>query len=253
MKRKQCGLFAVMCLLAGSAFAQEDRIESDRPGQTQTPGLTSKGYLQVEAGIEKDQERDGAYMLRHPEAVLKFGLSDRWELRTELTSETWRDKVAKEYHYGLKPVEVGFKAKLAEEKGMRPATSLYTLVGLPALASRDHRVSHVFPTVRLLFKNQLTGKLELDYNIGPEWDGEQAQPQWLYSVDPEWKIGEKWEAFLEVFGYLQKGKAPQHHLDGGLAYFPSNDLKIDLFGGKGISAEAPDYFISLGVSFRLRP
>jgi hypothetical protein len=62
----------------------------------------------------------------------------------------------------------------------------------------------------------------------------------------------KWEAFIETYAYLQQGQAPQHHIDGGFAFYPANNIKLDLWAGKGLSKEAPDYFTSAGISFRLK-
>jgi hypothetical protein len=105
----------------------------------------------------------------------------------------------------------------------------------------------------MLFENKLTDKIKLAYNAGAEWQGDDSGPQWLYTFSPQFELGKKWEAFLETFAYLQKGEAAKHHIDGGFAFYPANNLKLDLWGGKGISAEAPDYFVSAGISFRLKP
>lgn len=244
-------LFAVLLIAAGSN-AQDKKIEADRPGETQTPNTVSKGYFQAEIGFEKEQQTKDDYTLLHPQMHLKYGLSKRFEIRAEITAESDKQSSSNEFTYGLNPIEIGFKAQLLEAKGVLPQTSLYTQVGIPKLASKDHQTPHAIPHLRLLFENKLTEKLHLDYNIGADWDGEQTAPQWLYTIAPELEIGEKWEVFVEEFAYFQKGQASLHHFDGGIAYFPIPNVKLDVYGGKGISKEAPDYFISAGISFRLK-
>ena len=41
--------------------------------------------------------------------------------------------------------------------------------------------------------------------------------------------------YAEVFGFILKNELPQHNLDGGIAYYLTNDLKVDISGGFGIS------------------
>jgi len=249
-KRNLLPLF--FSLFVVSVHAQDKKIQSDRPGETQTPAITPKQFFQAEIGFEKEQQIKDDYSAMHPQVQLKYGLSERFELRAELTAETNKEFSSNKFQYGLRPVEFGFKAKLLEEKGALPETSFYTQIGVPSLASKDHQTTHAVPHLRLLFQNKFSEKFHLEYNIGADWDGEETSPQWLYTVSPEIEIGEKWEAFVEAFGYFQKGMAAQHHVDGGLAFYPTNHVKLDVYAGKGISKEAPDYFISAGVSFRLK-
>lgn len=147
-----------------------------------------------------------------------------------------------EFRCGWKPVEFGIKAKLLEEKGLPPLTTFYTQVGVPSFASKDYQTSLTAPRLKLLFENRIAKKLHLNYNVGAEWDGENPKPRWVYSIDPELELSDKWELFVETFAYLQRGEAAQHHINGGLSFFPSPHHKFDVSAGKGLSAEAPAHF-----------
>lgn len=252
MSKFYFAVLPALCFFVTPIFGQDDKIQSDRPSESQTVALTPKGYFQAEIGYRKDQQRRSDYKIFHPRAQLKYGLSDRFEVRAELTGQTERLFSKNEFNYGLQPVELGFKAKLLEQKGALPTTTFYTQVGIPNWASEDHQKDHLLPRLRLLFENKLTDKIKLSYNAGARWQGEGAPPQWLYTLSPEFQLGDKWEAFVETFAFLQQGQAAQHHIDGGFAFYPSKDVKLDIWGGKGISKEAPDYFFSAGISFRLK-
>jgi hypothetical protein len=249
---KQLILISSLLFYFHSALAQDKKIQADRPGETQTPATTQKGFVQAEIGFEKEQQNKDDYSVMHPQLQLKYGLSDRFEIRAELTAETNKQYSSNQFQHGLRPVELGFKAKLLEEKGALPETSFYTQVGIPSFASKDHQTTHAVPHLRLLFQNKLSEKVHLEYNVGADWDGDETSPHWLYTIAPEIEIGEKWEAFVEAFGHVQKGMAAQHQVDGGLSFYPTNNMKLDVYAGKGISKEAPEYFISAGVSFRLK-
>jgi len=249
---KQAFLSLLLGLLNVTAFSQQDKIQSDRPGETLTPHLTRKGYFQIEAGFEKGQQNKTDYSTTHPELQLKYGLSNRIELRAELVAASERNFSKNEFNYGLRPVELGAKAKLLEGKGVVPRATFYTQVGIPKFASEDHQTPNAIPRVKLLFENQFLKKFHLNYNVGAEWDGENPKPRWMYSIDQEIELSDRWELFVETFAYFQQGEAAQHHLDGGVSFFPNKDVKVDVYAGKGLSAEAPEYFISAGLSFRLK-
>lgn len=249
---RQWFLLLFLMVLHVTAFSQQDKIQSDRPGETLTPFLTQKGYFQLEAGFEKEQQNKTDYSITHPEFQLKYGLSNRFELRAELFWESERKVSKNEFKYGLRPFELGLKAKLLEGKGLIPRTTFYTQVGIPKFASEDHQTPNAIPRVKLLFENQFLEKFHLNYNVGAEWDSENPKPRWMYSIDQEIELSDKWEIFVETFAYFQYGEAVQHHIDGGISFFPNKDVKLDLYAGKGLSAEAPEYFISAGLSFRLK-
>ncbi|MBD0283906.1 MAG: transporter [Flavisolibacter sp.] len=251
MKRITTFLAAFLMLTAASA---QEKMETDRPGETQTPTITKKGYFQVETGIRREQYEDKDHLVRHPQAYLKFGLLDRLELRAEVTAETQKFYTEGDVRRGLKPVELGLKTKLLGGKGWIPAASLYTMIGIPRLASEEHKAEHAFSRLRLLFENKLSDKVSLNYNLGAEWEGEEGEhPQWLYTYSPQIEITDKLGAFIESYGFLQKEKRPEHVLDGGFLFDVSNNVRLDVSGGVGLSDAAPKYFVAGGFSFRIKP
>src|SRR5215203_3041060 len=130
MKHLYLLLFAFLCLSA-NVLAQKNKIETDRPSETQATELTEKGYFQAEIGFRKEQEKNDDYTFFHPRASLKYGLSEHFELRAELDSKTERQFSKNEFKYGLQPVELGFKAKITEGHGALPAMTFLTQVGIP--------------------------------------------------------------------------------------------------------------------------
>lgn len=242
---------ASLLLLVQSAYAQEDKIVADRPSESQTPQLTTPRYLQIEAGIRKEANGPD-YTIFHPRTAIKYGLSRKFELRAEIETDSEKEFSKNEFNYGLLPVHLGFKVALFEEKGVLPQTTFMGMAGMANWASKDNKVAHVFPQLRLLMENKFGEQWQLDYNVGAEWNGEETSPQWIVAIEPQLSLNDKWELFVEAYGRWQKGHGPQHVLDAGLGYFISKNLKLDVIAGKGLSQEAPDYFISTGLSFRFK-
>ncbi|OLY93971.1 hypothetical protein BUE76_20360 [Cnuella takakiae] len=232
--------------------AQEDTISAERPSESQSPNLVSKGYLQFEAGIRKEGSGHD-YILFHPRSTVRYGLSKKLELRLELDAADEKTYSKQEAAYGLQPIQVGFKTPLLEENAWVPKTTLLVMAGIPTLAAHAYQVPHVFPLVRLLMENKLTDNLELDYNAGTEWDGESTNPRWMFSIEPQLNVGRHWQVFVEAYGRWQQGHGAEHVIDAGLGYYISRNVKLDLIAGKGLSHEAPDYFMATGISFRFRP
>lgn len=238
--------------MASITLGQQKKIESDRPGETRSASVAELNYIQLEAGFRKDWQSSGDYVLLNPEVLIKYGLLKGVELRLEMMAETDKFYSRQEYRYGLMPVEVGLKANLSEEKGLLPKTSFLGQAGIPRLASKSHQTDHVPVELRLLFENTLQKKLKLHYNIGAEWEGDNANPDWMFSLSPQFDISGKFSVFLEEYGIMRQGEKPEHYFDAGFDYYLTNNIKIDLFAGLGISTHASDYFVSSGISFRFK-
>ena len=92
----------------------------------------------------------------------------------------------------------------------------------------------------------------LGYNLGAEWDGETANPTYIYTLTSGLSIYKSLSGFVEVYGFIPMNAISNHRIDGGFTYLIGNDLQLDISGGIGTSSLAPRYFISGGVSYRFR-
>lgn len=244
---------ALLACITTTAIAQpSDKIESDRPGESQSAYVVPAKTLQGEFGYEFEKTDDNERNIQHPEAILKYGFFNRLELRVTVPLATQRNEALHINEHGLQPVQVGFKTLLTKGHAALPQTSLTTEVGLPSVASEYFKVDKIFPLVRLNMQNNITDKFSLTYNVAAEWDGEDSKPTWLYTISPQLEIGEKWEVFAEAFSYLHAHEKPSETIDGGLAWYPANDVKWDVSAGVGITSNAPHHFFSTGLSFRLK-
>src|SRR5215213_3514580 len=117
-------LLLVSLLLFYFIGSTQEKIETDRPDQTETAVLIDKNILQVEVGFNKENASDENYTLVHPTALFKYGLGKRVELRLETNYATEYMHLIpnpKETTY-FEPLILGGKIALFEEKGWRPKT-----------------------------------------------------------------------------------------------------------------------------------
>ena len=104
-------------------------------------------------------------------------------------------------------------------------------MGVPGLASKNLNPNKFASSYTLSMQNTLTGNAGLGYNFGVQWDGYSNKSSWNYTFSPGFNLSEKWDGYIEVFGSVAKDEAPQHNIDGGPAYYVSNNSKIDISSG----------------------
>lgn len=246
----------LLVFFAIDLYAQEKgRMETDRPDQTETPFLTKTNFIQAEVGFNQEKY-NGLKTWVHPTALWKYGVSSKFEIRliTELNTIQTPALSAPSGGYknlsGLVPIQVGGKIFISEEKNWLPKTSLIFHVAMPKLASKNFKASKLAPNFRFVMQNSLSDNIGLGYNLGAEWNGENDIPAWIYTFAPGFNIGKNWYGYVEAFGQVQKNEKPAHALDAGIACYFSDDTKIDLSAGFGISENAVDNYIAIGFSFR---
>lgn len=237
----------VMC------YSQPGRIDTDRPDQTESAVTMPKKWVQFELGlqVQKNISTENEYLL--PTLLTKYGLTKKIELRLITSLKRYQaiqSNGATVYENGIEPVLAGVKVALAEEKNWFPKTSLLFHLVLPTIASQHLKADKLAPHLLLSMQHSIAKNMGLGYNLGAEWDGYTNEPGWIYSISPGFDLGEKWYTYIEAFGVVSKTAAPQHNIDGGLAYYINPNFKTDISFGYGISRTAPLWYLALGASIR---
>jgi hypothetical protein len=240
--------------ISTSCFAQEDKIETDRPDQTETPFLTPKNWMQFEVGFNVQQNVKNSFEYLSPTLLSKLGISKKIELRliTSIVTNKFKNTTSTFTETGLAPIEVGAKIFIAEENKLLPKTSLIFHFAIPKLASKNFKANKLAPNFRFVMQNTLSKTIGLGYNVGAEWDGFTNSTTWIYTFAPGFNLSNKWYSYIEVFGFINKTESPQHSIDGGLAYSVNNNLKLDISSGFGITKTAPNWYFAIGGSVRFK-
>lgn len=240
----------VMLFVSQSFVAQiNEPIQADRPDQTETPAIVPRGMFQVETGFTFQKNDEISKTNTLPTALWKYGVNENFELRliTEFTSE----KIGENTQDGLAPIYIGFKVKLAEEKGIVPKTSFIAHIGLPNAASAKYKTDFYAPEFRFVMQHTLSNKFSLSYNLGAEWDGFSAEPTFIYTLTTGFSLSEKIGLYIETFGFAPQKDKANHNCDGGITYLINDNFMLDLSSGFGITKNAPKNYFALGFSFRI--
>lgn len=239
-----------LLLFSFSSFAQQiEPLQADRPDQTETPALVPVGMFQVESGFsyQKNNSSSSAWIL--PSSLWKYGVNENFELRliTEFTSE----KEQGDQTSGIRPILVGCKIKMADEKGIFPKTSLIGHMSLPNAASPSFKNEFYAAEFRFVMQHTLSDRFSLSYNLGSEWDGLSAEPTFIYTLTTGCSISKKMGSYIELFGFAPQNQVANHSFDGGITYLITNDFMLDLSAGVGLTELAPDHYLAFGISFRI--
>ncbi len=240
------------------ATAQIEKIDTDRPDQTESPFTLPKKWVQFEMGVLKQSDKYDSHSSRdfsfqHPSLLSKYGVSKCTELRliTEYASEKYKITTGYSKPGGISSVQLGGKVNFFDEKGIRPKTSLIAHYSFASLRTFYYD-SIDGANFRFTMQHTLSKKIGLGYNIGMQWDRFGSTPAFIYTFAPGFNISEKWYAYIEAFGFIWKDDTPEHSIDGGVAYYVNDNFKLDISGGFGINKKAPDNYFAIGASFRFK-
>jgi hypothetical protein len=64
-------------------------------------------------------------------------------------------------------------------------------------------------------------------------------------------ITDKLGVFVESYSFFPEDSKADHRFDAGITYKFTPVVQWDISGGVGLSKNAPDSFVSTGISFRL--
>ena len=248
MKTKIVFIFGLISIFGHSQNFPS--IQTDRPDQTECPFIVPTNYLQMENGFSYQKTDDNNSEIFAPTFLLKYGINNHFELR--MISEYVLNNQNSNQISGINPILFGFKSRLFEEKGILPLTSFIGHLSVPKLSAEVNNTTYYAPEFRFTMQHTVSEKQSLSYNLGSEWNGETAEPTFIYTITTGYSFSEKMSGYIEFYGFIPQLEEPDHRFDFGINYLLNPNNQLDFSGGFGLSDTSPKYFISLGYSFRFK-
>jgi hypothetical protein len=250
-------LISAVTAIFSSAFSQEKpEIVTDRPDQTEAPSLVPRGGLQVETGFvfERDVE-DGVDTegWAYNSTLVKYGVNENFELRfiTEYVGETIDDNENPSTKInGFTPFAIGMKLKLADEKKFWPQAALIGHLNLRT-GNQEFVPAYTAGDFRFTFAHTLSEKFSLSYNVGAQWNGFTPEATFIYTLSLGYVFTDKLGGYIESYSFFPEDAKADNRADAGLTYKFTPVVQWDISGGIGLSQNAPDYFLSTGLSVRM--
>jgi len=243
-------VYSIILLVVSTITHAQDEIET-APDQYENPNIVPTGRFQMENRFTIQDNGNNATTLILPSTNWKFGINDNVEVI--LVTDQAFDKTPDSTTNGLQPLKFGLKIKLWKGKGVLPDAAFSMQFAFPKLASKDWQAKHIAPNLRLLLKNKVSERVSLGFNFGGIWDGETPDPQFFYSISPKYKLSQKFECFIEVYGYLRETSFAENWADAGLMYLITKDIQAELSTGYELSNNegVHRYFGLAGIAFRI--
>ena len=143
--------------------------------------------------------------------------------------------------------QIGAKVNLVGESGWRPEVAVLTGFSLPT-GQASLSSGRVDPSVLVAFSHTLSSRVSLGYNIGNSWESlkkiSARQRLLQYSLVFGVEITDKFGGFIEAFGNraFNSSRTPANSIDAGVTYLLTDNVQLDMYAGRGLSAGAERYF-----------
>jgi hypothetical protein len=214
-------------------------IATDRPDIAETSQSVGQGVYQLEQAVQSEIA-GGVATLGFP-SLHRFGLSERFELRLETPL------------VGLgagKPsfteLAVGGKYHLLDggELGTWPSVALLAHANLTDTGGIE-------PIAKVLLDTALPLGLDLGVNLGATLAPGSTVPTGIFAAAVSYELTEPLRLYGELAGEQPFGAGGAVlGVDGGLVYLVNDDLQLDFAAYRGLTAGAPEWAVTSGLSVR---
>ncbi len=243
-------LFTFLALLGNASLIAQDKIECDRPDQTETPAIVPAGYFQMETGFYYEHESRNDKRFVYPASLLKYGVGNVAEFRLEIENSSTRPSIESPATHGMHPIAFGMKLKICRQKKWIPQTSVILMGSVPLLATKNRKELYPSPEIRFTFQHVIK-RFYVAYNLGALWSSEEFRTTGLYTFTGGYSITDDFSCYVELYGYIPHQAKSDNRLAAGLGFTPRNNVLLDVSAGISIDSKEPRWWTGLGISFRL--
>lgn len=240
-----CVLLVCMTLVGWG----QEKINTDRPDQTEGTHVISPGQVQLEADFyyNEFQEEQAALI---SSSLLRVGLHKCAELRFVVEEGRQRDVFIDQTTQGVYPLSVGTKVSLLHEHDWIPNISLISYLQLPFTTKSSDYPMQWSPAFILATEYDID-KLSIDLNAGYKGNAYDPKGSAVGSLAFRYEWSEKLQSFVEYFGQYATQAHHMHNADFGVMYLCSETVLLNASFGHSLWAEAYNRFMMLGVGVRL--
>lgn len=231
-------------------------LVTDRPDFTESSDVIPRHWLQFESGVTVEWDGSDALRTRSvsaPAALFRLGLGFRTELR--LGAEGYViERRETERTAGYSDVELGAKVWLLQEERHPFDLSVIPMVSLPA-GNAGLSSDGIDPTVKVTWGCGLPAEFWLAGNVNFSWITEAGShfSQQAVSLSVNREIGRGWGGYAEVYGFsrMTRTEGAGITVNGGVGRQFAGRVQIDIEAGRGLTQEAPDWFVGAGFAVLL--
>ncbi|HEY1045242.1 MAG TPA: hypothetical protein VGF79_02310 [Bacteroidia bacterium] len=227
-----------------SIFADErHKLQVDRPDRTDSPLPMSRGYFQLESGIELHRSDLNSKFV-FPNSMLRIGCSKQVELRMATLFGADRELNKGNKIQDMHSFLLGTKIHLLNSKGWLPQTGvLINCLATDPIYAKPYEYN---ANVTALFQNDLSHKTFIGYNVGFERAFTINTDYVFSSISLGHQFNHKWGAYFEYYNSTELGSDFINGIDGGISYMPNEQSQIDV-----MAAYSEQNVLSVSMGFSI--
>jgi hypothetical protein len=244
---------SLFIVISGNAQNNEiPAIASDRPSISADVSLVPPHKFNIETGFCTERiikDRIFQSTITYNTTLLRYGINNNAEIR--LQTDYLGHKEDNINISGFNPLTIGTKLLINDTGEIIPKTSFLFNLTIPYCGSDYFRPSHFAPSFYLLLNNDLSQDINICYNLGMEFNGEDAEPDYLVTICLGYNITDNLNFMLESYSYFSDNLKPEYYFDTGFAYLLKKNLQIDISSGINAASLKQYFMFSCGLSWRL--
>ena len=231
------------------AYAQEDKMNTDIPDQSEATYVIKPHQLQVEEKLwfnyfEKNQN---AFI---SSTLIRFGVVKRLEARIMIEEGKARDVFTEETTQSCSPLALSAKYSLINTHTLFPNITLVGYLQLPFTTQSSERELLWSPTFIVAAEKKIK-KWNFSLNGGIKQNNFDPHTAWIAVSSVRYQVAKRAQVFVEYFAQYAATAQPSHNADAGVQYDIKSRLQLFMTAGTNIDAEEWNPFIATGCAFKL--
>jgi Putative MetA-pathway of phenol degradation len=246
----------------GGERRSEEPLESDRNSFTPSPKTVEPFRLIVEQSYTFQDNRRGPATHSFPELLLRYGLTERVELRFGWNYETGGggstfspDELSAPSAAGRMTHEnnvlYGLKARLSEQEGWLPESSVLFQGFTPT--GGEETATQLLTAYVVGWKLPNRWKLEGALHFAANSEVGDRFEVWAPSVVLRVPLGEHWHVHAEYFGLFSHDREEEftrHFFSPGIHALITTNLEVGVRVGWGLNDQSARFFSNVGAAWR---
>ena len=247
----------------GEGEEERDVIETDRDSFTPATTTAGKGRLIVESAYSFLDNRGVKETHSFPELLLRYGLTERLELRLGGNYEV--GGAASEISGIDLGTDLPRAKRLERESNLNYGAKLQVTRQVEWVPTSALNLQAFTPTSGKATDTQFVGTYVFGWELPHRWkldaamryatgsEGEDHFSEWAPSVVLKVPLGEQINVHAEYFGILSTGKAEEfthHFFSPGIHYLITPNLEVGVRVGWGLNDQSPRFFANAGFGWR---
>jgi hypothetical protein len=239
---------------------ERDRIDPDRPHLPDASTTVGLGHFVIESGYTYASKGSAGFTQTYPETLLRVGtFADWFELRVgqSFVDRRQSEAGARTSARGAQDLYLGAKLAVARQNGWLPAIAVIPQMTVPT-GSTEVTAGRVLPGVNLDFNWEIVKDrfgvelLFADNQVRDDVAG--THNEFTTGLTGVVQLTKTLEGFVEWDAFVpagaRDGSGPRHYAVGGLVYFVTPDLAVDIRAGVGLNDHADSFIAGLGFALR---